>query len=167
MAKGDDVPEPVVNPEIPVQTASTNIVQQPAPASSAPPPSININEEHVQHSTSVKAASVEPTIQNEVPIQHNNDTTLTVDRPISPALTATPDAKEQQEEPQQTEVDKEKILDLERRFNKLDTSELEKIEQKVYSFEVMDMIREIVKVFYCGLLYTNSLMHTEYYIKSV
>lgn len=146
----DEQKKPVEKAEVPPPQTVNNAVQQPVPASSAPPPSINVVEEEAPKQTSAKAASVEPIVQNEVPAQNNNDTNLTVERQPSPTLTTTSETKEMQQQPDEDET--EKLLELERRFNNLYETEKENIEEKVYSFEVMDMIREIVKV--CPHIYT-------------
>jgi hypothetical protein len=139
--KSDETPkESSEKSEVPqVQTAAA--VQQPGPASSAPPPSVSDDTVHIQ--PSVKAASVEPTFKIDppavVPLKDNN---VTVERTASPSPAAVPDTKEQVQE----EEDTEKLLDLERQFNDMYEKNGENIEKCEYSFEVMDMIREIVKV---------------------
>lgn len=123
-----------------VQTAAS--IVQPAPASSAPPPSVSDDSVLIQ--PSVKAASVEPTIKIDAPAAPLNDNNSTVERAPSPIPVAVPDTKEQAQE----EEDTEKLLDLERQFTDLYEKSGESIEKQEYSFEVLDIIREIVKVIF-------------------
>lgn len=135
--KDEDIKE-----ESDVATHTTSkFMEQPAPASSAPPPSINITEDNsIQAQIGVKSASVEPVIFNEILTQHNNDNNSVVERPPTPLNTIMD--REQQIE----EEDVEKLLQLEQRAKALYDSNIEDIEKQIYSFEVLEMIRDIVKV---------------------
>jgi hypothetical protein len=136
--------EPSEKPEVPqvpqVQTAASTVVQQPLPASSAPPPSIGEDSVHVQ--PTVKAASAEPTIKIDAPPPQVHENNVNVERAASP-LPPT-DTKDQAQV--QEEEDAEKLLEMERQFTDMYEKNSEHIEKLEYSFEVMDMIREIVKV---------------------
>lgn len=139
--------------------STVRVIEQPAPASSAPPPSINVAEDQsIQAQIGFKSASVEPVIYNEVPIQYNNDINLTVERPSTP-LTTIADREQQMDE-----EDIEKLLLLEQRAKTLYDSQVENIEQQIYSFEVLEMIHDIVKV---GYLFVTSLylLSFKYYKK--
>lgn len=118
----------------------SKVIQQPTPASSAPPPSINVAEDPA--SPKIKAASAEPTVQAESTFQMN-EAKLSVDYGASPVQTPTPDARDQL---MQEEEDCEKLFKLENDFKNLYDSNADDIEKKVYSLDVLKMIHEIVRV---------------------
>ncbi|KAI6184399.1 MIF4G domain-containing protein [Aphelenchoides bicaudatus] len=144
--KGDELnkeatPKPA---DAKIQTAaSTAPVQQPVQASSAPPPSISIAEDSVCAQPTIKAASLEPTIKIDPPAPQPAE--ANVAERTSPAPAIATDAKEQLQV--QEEEDTEKLLDLESRFTDLYEKSKENIEKQEYSFEVLDMLREIVKCY--------------------